>query len=104
MIHSLRALLNQEEEMEELFDDEGVDEEFEIEGKGKMQDLSMLAIGRLGRSTLLMKADCQRTTPLTSPVFLPFVPPKQQRRTISSTRTLTNPVLMKNPPRTRKAC
>ncbi|GJJ77073.1 vacuolar protein sorting-associated protein 72 [Entomortierella parvispora] len=29
----LRALLNQEEEMEELFDDEGVDEEFEIEGK-----------------------------------------------------------------------
>jgi len=26
--------LNQEEEMEELFDDEGVDEEFEIEGKG----------------------------------------------------------------------
>lgn len=33
--HSLHALLNQEEEMEELFDDEGVDEEFEIEGKGK---------------------------------------------------------------------
>ncbi|KAF9181334.1 Vacuolar protein sorting-associated protein 72 [Haplosporangium sp. Z 767] len=29
----LRALLNEEEEMEELFDDEGVDEEFEIEGK-----------------------------------------------------------------------
>jgi len=33
--HSLHALLNQEEEMEELFDDEGVDEEFEIEGKGR---------------------------------------------------------------------
>ncbi|KAG0328656.1 hypothetical protein BGZ99_004926 [Dissophora globulifera] len=30
---NLRALLNQEEEMEELFDDEGVDEEFEIEGR-----------------------------------------------------------------------
>ncbi|OAQ23493.1 YL1-domain-containing protein [Linnemannia elongata AG-77] len=29
----LQALLNQEEDMEELFDDEGVDEEFEIEGK-----------------------------------------------------------------------
>ncbi|KAG0233090.1 hypothetical protein BGX31_004948 [Mortierella sp. GBA43] len=28
----LQALLNKEEEMEELFDDEGVDEEFEIEG------------------------------------------------------------------------
>ncbi|KAG0196297.1 Vacuolar protein sorting-associated protein 72 [Mortierella sp. GBA30] len=29
----LRALLNEEEEMEELFEDEGEDEEFEIEGK-----------------------------------------------------------------------
>lgn len=34
--NSLQALLNQEEDMEELFDDEGVDEEFEIEGKGNM--------------------------------------------------------------------
>ncbi|KAG0045485.1 Vacuolar protein sorting-associated protein 72 [Gryganskiella cystojenkinii] len=30
---AMRALLNQEEDMEELFDDEGVDEEFEFEGK-----------------------------------------------------------------------
>jgi hypothetical protein len=40
--------LNKEEEMEELFDDEGVDEEFEIEGHGKRQLLStaVLTLGQ----------------------------------------------------------
>lgn len=61
-IYSLRALLNQEEEMEELFDDEGVDEEFEIEGKGKTQDCpgSQLESGRK-QKRLVWKVDCQGT-------------------------------------------
>lgn len=77
--------------MEELFDDEGVDEEFEIEGNGKKVATFLV---------FLALVSSNRTPKLNMDSIPPWGFPKQNKM-ISLTRTLTNQVQMRKRRRTR---